>query len=407
MDIKGSIYQLNTLVGGAKDSPQDKVVLYSLRKSMGVTITKFAKDLLVNGEYTQLPDNLFNIFMYHELVVPEQEDERGELLHQLLLRSEDIKQSEITCLLPLTEYPETRVKNIQEEVSRKFIGAKRYINKKINLHLHHDTLMEAVEPSVQVSSEIEEMGLPAYIGVNKRLISFGLGGSAQDLLAQLTSSNIYYNDIKLILRGGQENINSTSLFDQLDQLRILLSQSLSDVVGRWEVVLVLSASQISNLHEYTDLLQTVAGKATMSMVIDHRISAEHHQQYILEERSLLQKLDELSIGFNMIPAPSQRVNEGLSGEQLLLRINDPILHIDLGKDGWEISERPLSDKEWVSKIEKEESPCASCKFLFVCGGNHHKHALHDNNCPSFIHEFHNKALLKYTLPQIQEGTHDN
>ncbi|UOQ72924.1 hypothetical protein [Hymenobacter cellulosilyticus] len=66
---------------------------------MGITISNYVWSLIEAGNFTAIPDNLFNVLMYHELIVPADEDELEEVITRNQLMALDTSGAELSVYL--------------------------------------------------------------------------------------------------------------------------------------------------------------------------------------------------------------------------------------------------------------------------------------------------------------------
>jgi|GEM_PF-4384695 len=54
-----------------KDDIRTERIVYSTRTGKRIKISNYAVSLISNREFLEIPDRLFTILMYHEIIVPE------------------------------------------------------------------------------------------------------------------------------------------------------------------------------------------------------------------------------------------------------------------------------------------------------------------------------------------------
>lgn len=90
MNFKLSAYAFILPVSDGTEGPTAKRVIYSARRGMGITISDYALQLIIAGNYQAIPDGLFSTLVHYELIIPEDEDELKEIVRSNKMAVTDI-----------------------------------------------------------------------------------------------------------------------------------------------------------------------------------------------------------------------------------------------------------------------------------------------------------------------------
>src|SRR5690606_17655989 len=111
-------------------------MLFSTRKGMGITVTNYLLNILEAGQFESIPDHMFNILMYHEIIVPADENEFEEIVQRKTAAALDARLNEITiAITPDTNWNAGIVDRINNRIAASLSSSE---NKTRNFQLHLD-----------------------------------------------------------------------------------------------------------------------------------------------------------------------------------------------------------------------------------------------------------------------------
>src|SRR5438045_2613542 len=103
MDFKMSTYVISSALESG-DRPGSQVLIYSTRTGTALKITKYVLALLHAGAFAQLPDKLFIVLMYNEIIVPGQENELATIVRRKVLSAANqVQKKNQFCFSPFFE----------------------------------------------------------------------------------------------------------------------------------------------------------------------------------------------------------------------------------------------------------------------------------------------------------------
>ncbi|CAL1517706.1 hypothetical protein [Chitinophaga sp. MM2321] len=357
-----------------KEEPSAKRMLYSLRKGMGVTVTGYALQLVREGNFAAIPDGLFSTLMYHDLILPADEEELEEIVIKNQLAAADMRANEysvrLTCEADIV--PLLPVLQIREWLQAATPPAIKKKQLRITLEARN---LEAAGGQVEaVHDQVDKAGLLASCQPVFQLES-GTCTNWDYPEQILSATTIKLDHIILqpeVIREAHTAIRMHDMLLALEEK--LISGSLLaavnfhitvTVTSEYETLLPLLMKSLTALRRYRQVTLLV------------QLSQEEQEStgtFFLKEKELLKYLDAQGLFLNLLPVKLPcEYRKGDNGTH----------HYDPGM---------------VASLLTGKSFCATCSYLPLCGGEIDKQEGYNDNCPAFIHNFPEKVYLKYNIP---------
>ncbi len=385
MDLKLSKYVLFSEPLDTNNGPTGKRIIFSTRKSMGISVTNYVVDLVKASNFAILPNNLFNILMFHEIVVPEDQIETEEILKLKGLTGEDefdIHQHlhiDIGCLQSNSE---NRINNLLEH----FVPIKT--TKKLIVHFYAlsikfsfnktnlNKIKEIIESSPKSKNVDLEFKLICGIPIDNSLID--------NDLSWIENIQIIYlaNEDSLSFKASVSKIKSFSENVKLKtklNVRIILGNNFKQLIEKgYESIKSIKHS----------ILRFSLKKGNYSDCT----------YWNKKEAELLEILKTFEIHCVQIPEISNRFLDKTFiynskfhyeyFEDYLLKINEGKISI--------IKKNNYTSKN-IGSIKISAPECFSCLFLPMCGGMINKSDTTNQDCPDFKSNIMEKARIKYKI----------
>jgi hypothetical protein len=351
----------------------EKRIIYSTRTSMGVMLTTYVVNLLCERQFQQLPNNIFNILMFHEIIVPEDEDELSDMVRRKVLHNE-------THGLQQSLLAESRYMNesgYREELQSKLHHASR---DKITIVIDDRFKKEFFIQAEKSRSCLREIVTP--IEPASALVVISNDVSTLVLPEWISSATVVW-DINLMMdwRKG------------LDAFRLNISKGERSIPVTLHIL--FDEAILTTTESFSSMTSPV-GISNLCIICGIRRQRHHSfDQWKMYEQQLIQRLKENKISLNLLPEPQTRyhVNGKQNGHKLHLENCDLILF----DDDYEIMARPFFGEPWAQQLMERNTSCSRCQFLPMCGGNPHHIENVNEECPEFITAFSDRISLKYKL----------
>jgi hypothetical protein len=383
MDFKKSNYVVESpvpTIGG-----NSKKVMFSTRRGMGIMLSDHVTGLVNDGKFDEIPSNIFNILMFHELIVPKDEVEVNEIKNRnvLLNKDDELKRIKLVVDIDRNKLDFPNVENIEQNLIN---GIDRGI-KDFAICIvgkNEDYLRESSLKNLKYS--IEERNEKARCKFTQVVI---IGGNDTiDEFADIGES------IVVILRSfeckTEEQFNSKIDFIQHLSGRAKHYTSI-------EVWLIIDGLSLSFLSNELGTLNKLNSLSNVRVKLStHTILSEEKTEILLK---VLQALSEKQSHFNLLPDPT------LSSRGLFERSNSLVslefCDIYFKGDYYSVKKRSPFSTDYIHLLSKSGSRCLECIYLPMCGGTivaeEDKNA---NYCPEFIEHIDKRIKLKYGISDL-------
>lgn len=353
-----------------KNDLRSERIIYSTRTGKGIKVTNYVVALLENEEYDDIPDRLYTILMYHEIIIPADENELDLVIQRKYLTSVDeqlrrhniwVHDREETAFFIESWFPKAEARR-ELIVSIEVADAQRGIR---HLTIMLDRLsspdvgahaidVDLIITTLQVGALVEHLPLnyPPF-----QRVSFHFKADGRLLPDYLTAL------IRLLRR--------------VEYLRFM------------PVAVELRPVNLSS-EEFTKVTRQLSELATIPNVqlfIELLTAAGNTNQELL----WIIALQQAGVDAKFIPAVDQHFFI------IAPTATDPIEYRDESQRRIEetaAKERCFYSAEFSKKIAEGHLICSRCVYLPLCGGSPEKMES-DQLCPSFTHNFMKKVEYMY------------
>jgi hypothetical protein len=376
-----------------RNSPQSLRMIFSTRKGMGVTVTNYVLDILRAETFDVLPDQLFNILMFHEIVIPQEENELEETITRKLCIADDTRKQELWISINTADVLMPGFQDRLQEMIRHRLAP-----------CNNDDLYKVLKITVLNISSVQHLAsLPAIDDSLKKLLPPG----ELEIDYELWSAGGYpvFENFALIEGvAGVKKIVAPACIRNGDYAEAVSTlQSIGTCAAspgfkelKVEVHVMTDHVNSPAPAKYIGLLRSLKSLANVTVHFyfegDDETSAGREKEYI-------RLLHGEQLYFNLLPgvpftyAHTRWVSQKLLPAEAGSFLTDHQLSMDSGN----ILARSLYDRTMADLLLKHEIPCSSCIYLPMCGGCTEQSS-GSHTCPSFIRNFSEKIMLKYGLP---------
>jgi hypothetical protein len=416
MEIKLSKYIVISEALGAPDDPRTERIIFSTRTAKGIKVTNFAIDLIQSGRFDLLPDRLFTIFMYHEIIIPACEDETETVIQRKLLTSKDIAAAVVSVLIdaakePVTGFSERLSRQLEALTAERMLTAgfsplTVQISLLINDYDHGFTLLEQIQSLLKTAAWGQAADTDLQLIIDNRQLS--------RLAEYIPLNNTGFNRINF-LYDDSLTADADSLAAYLVQLAGEMQQgpALAKIpAGLW---LHLHPGQSVNVTLYINVFKRLAANRNLKIHICFAsggdIAAEKKLQQ--QEFEFIQTLSRNGIQVHFLPIPDNRyraenhitppykapANGILNISNIAPKENNLFAgELFTSLPGVKDNElRLFYSGEFAGIIRSGSSMCTSCVYLPLCGGRVNKLPGTTEGCPSFTRNFIKKVQYMYNF----------
>lgn len=341
-----------------------KRLLFSTRKGMGITVTNYLLSLLQAGQFESIPDHMFNILMYHEIIVPADENEFDEIVQRKISSALDARLSEVTITIDQdTHWNNGIIDRINNRIAASLSSAEsKTQNFQLHLDINAPTFAAMASLYDRANGFLKNRKFPVRVKSDCTLQCLYTIG---DKIQPIHEDAIGITSLKLSVDLSHQSLTQGSVQD-LNSLFLQLHEN--DI--KTSVTLLLNTSALQLLQGVRDMLDSFMRSRKNSVEIRLTDKSEDTE----EEKTLITHLSQLNLHLDFFPA----IDSMYFGETGSLR-----------------TPREYYDEPIVNALTQGSSRCASCIYLPMCGGKLHKHPHRDDDCPAFVQNFMDKARLKY------------
>jgi hypothetical protein len=340
---------------------------------MGVMLTTYVVNLLRDRQFQQLPNNIFNILMFHEIIVPEDEDELSDIVRRKVLQNNtpEFQQSLFIESKHLDE------SDYLEELKSKFH------------HAFRDEITIVIDDRFKKDFFIQAEKTRSYLG---EIIAQPEPASTLAVITTDISTLVLPEWISSATVVWDTNV-MMDWTKSLDAFRLNISKGERSFPVKLHIL--FDEEILTTTERFSSMTSSISSR-NLTIVCGVR-RREHHSfdQWKMYEQQLIQRLKENKISLNLLPEPQTRyhLNGNQNGHKLHLENGDLILF----DDDYEIMARPHLGEPWAQQLMEKNTSCSRCQFLPMCGGNPHHVENLNEECPEFITAFSDRISLKYKL----------
>jgi hypothetical protein len=370
----------------SSESPQSERIIFSTRTGKGISISRYILELVQNSCFDSIPDKVFTILMYHEIIVPEEEDELFMVVNKKLLTANDtICHHKLIQIYPnLTTEIQVQEKLLKYRSINCEIRVSIFINENIELGLSQ---MRWAKTFLDNNNANEQ-------NIIFELNFFSIEISS--LINLLPLNNFGINSINFIFRS---DIQSASMYLKSLTSCAKIHSYLQEINN--EVFIIFSHDQYNELVDCIPLINSqpiFPFKLNIVPILIHDFD-----QFDYLEKSILRKLKESKIQMRFIPEMDFKYTSVEKIDSYEIGINT---FGRLGIVDFDLLNRPKITKQlsrlffddvFAKIILNQEIKCGKCIFLPLCGGRIDKSKKDDSDCPSFIRNFMDKVKYHYRI----------
>lgn len=402
MNFKLSDYMLISDPLDGQNLLQSKRLVFSTRKGMGVTLSNYVISLMESGQFDALPDNIFNILMYHELVIPEDEVELEEVIKRAKATASDIYTTQRVFYLDADVLEEDPDWWLEELAGSGFLESDgRRLRKKLVFVIDTEVQDKAMGLLAGIREEIRMLDPAVFIRIEVHLLHRHRG--LVPLYGKEWAEVWPIQHVHLLwdLRGSKEE--GMDLGPK--EMTSFLAAAGKEKTGV-DILLLIDPNQFRALEpllqEVSRLLPGISGRLFLNWGRGERpdLGKTANPETDKEIAALLGFLQASPLNVDILPGPAftyrgRQIGPSLtpSGrivwDQTLLPVYDP-----LPVPG---TRRPY-DADIADTLRNRKSKCGGCVYLPLCGGKLDKAKADDRDCPPFVERFWDHVKLKYKIP---------
>lgn len=352
MDLKLSKYLVISDLMSDPTTGEVYQILYSTRRGMGIKLTEQGSAFVLTKRFDLLPDRLFTILMYHEIVVPEDEDELQEVIAtKKLLRQDRLEKLQESVLTQKEEVAawvtESQSKNPVDHV----------------VHLVCVSLMQAMEIRDQIENTLPNEW--------RKQMSYAIH------IAALAS-----RELEDCLPLSPDRIESLHITIKPEN-RLVIQYLLDGLQERQDLSLPIHLHLQEGQYDeatFADLDRLMSHKEVALSVIPTEDNKANVLEWVIERQH----------------------------QSIVLPQGNDSHYWQLGKDDPREVFAPSKSKavgyddEIERALHEGKLSCCECTFLPLCGGNIQNRKGKEQSCPTFIKNFMGRTLAKYCLKLDQQ-----
>jgi hypothetical protein len=401
MNFKLSNYIVTSDSLDGTNNLQSEKIVYSTRTGKGIKITNYVLELLKLGQYTSIPDRLFTILMYHEVIVPELENELETIIQRKILTSIALSKNSQCILVNSNLIKENTFENkITDEII--FL-----LNAQIGKSIDSITVLITIDNSIERGFRFLE--LVRTVARKEEFCDI-------DFSYKLNISNVDISSISEFLplnNPGIESINfvykssdSLSLSQYIKSIEKLLRFHKYLSLVPINVNLVFTEVLVySNLLESIDKLRVFSDFKNVNLnVIPYPKNSSELKSFEKKESQLLEYIEKEKIRISFVPVIDSKYFDEKLFRKTFERIDVVSLarlgifddNFELSYDGL-IGAKVFYNKEYINSLFENKPKCISCIYLPLCGGKINKNKANDLDCPPFTRNFIPKIKNLYSI----------
>jgi hypothetical protein len=369
-----------------EDTPKSLRMIFSTRKGMGITLTNYVWTMVAAGNFDMLPDHLFNILMFHEMIIPADEDELEEIIVRKLCMAGDARHQEVDVCIDVTLTTDSAFADTFNGLLQGLVDTRDQAFRKTLKVTVPDAGRGNALRVAQFVDEIVDAHCPGDMIDVQYCLVFDDAPSIQE--AQLYETIL--PQVARVVFAFDHIASIQSATQALIQTREVIGQP------AWQTI--VTDVRVPWMDDASILRALAAPLKALALHKNARIYPTVEDDGAGTEDALLQYLRRLELHLNLLPGTSctylKRSDAGIAsgvqeyaGEDLLFSPSNARARMD----------RRLYDNAIVEQLRAHAIACATCTYLPMCGGQVDKRP-GDDSCPVFVHNFGEKVRLKYAFP---------
>jgi hypothetical protein len=379
MEFKTSQYILiSDPLSGQADDLTSKRMIFSTRKGMGVTVSNYLLQLLESRQFELIPDAMFNILLFHEIIIAADEDELTEIV---MGKRMIVKSDEITVGVGFRE------KSFSEKLDKatSLFDKMRSDLKLIKLEVNVESFLQ-INPIVNALNEAAGSNIAANVEIQASVIC-------------LFSADIYDSDLKT----GRIKLTEFHLLVTDLQRSQAVCEWASAFVARPEnsgvklhIDIIFKGNDIADHHAHLLMINALQG-----IEVKFCYAGNDEGLNASDEKNILRSLSSIALPYDLIPPVSRTFYSPIPASKFVgddYQMDKTMASINMVGDEKGYFMKRYYDDEIVSELLRRDTACSNCVYMPLCGGRLNKSQEHALDCPGFISNFIEKARLKYKIP---------
>ncbi|WP_100338046.1 hypothetical protein [Hymenobacter chitinivorans] len=359
---------------------------------MGITISNYVWSLIQAGNFTAIPDNLFNVLMYHELIVPEDEDELEEVITRNQLMALDTSGAELSVYLGSAAVLDAQLQQTLADLLDQHGAASK---KKLVLIVAGTSVAAGVQRIHWLSAFLDHVPLVAKLAKEFQLVSLGAGNAAPaPTFAGVLKARI--TKVSVVLPVEQARV--PLVFQELRALQAPMAGQPTAPVAIHLLTTSASTKVVEIVNEFQQLKHALGADLFVQLLPAAATKTEAAAQ---EELAWLNEVGAHKVCLNLLPAPTntyfhtgQFYHARAETPAAVLKLDHAPLELDTAEN---LAARRFYDEHISGLLRAHQIRCSACIYLPMCGGRPDKSQAHDQDCPAFVQNFMKKVELKYNL----------
>jgi hypothetical protein len=411
MKIKQSRYIVISDSLDNKNDLKSEKIIFSTRTGKGIKISNYVIDLINQGSFTLIPDRLFTILMYHEIIVPEEENELELIVSRKLLTAIDILKQQISLLI------KGDVKNDSDLFSKELKKVTSFIVDK-NLFISHINVCLSIDSFSRdfINFEHCKQFIDSDEALQKCNIYYELlitNLQISNLVEFLPISNPKFNKIIFNFKSSSSKNIAFDLGLYLTNLLSIIKKS--NYLNNFPIDCYFYFDKFLNkiktnfIEEFKKL--SLSENINLFFYFPRGNSKMENETLESLELEFLTILSQNKIRATFFPYPEityfDKQTETKKFTNFLINISEnrspvsllspeDILFFSTSLN--QSHKKIFYDFDFAKNITDGVSQCSNCVYLPMCGGRLEKKSNTDADCPVFIRNFMTKVKFMYNFP---------
>ncbi len=390
MHFKLSRYVIisDPIEGGSAADLSAKRMIFSTRKGMGIVVTNYLVSILNQSDFELIPDHMFNILMYHEILVPEEEEEFESLLTQKNCIAQDTK-----CLEIIIKIAGDQDLNdiVVKKLNDLLVTDSEYLknnNHRIIIDIDAPDIEELTAHYLLVDNLLAEHNFLQRLNIECVLKCRSIG---KNYNFSVSEKKLAISSLHLLV--DQNDVSPISV-QYLDTILGNLNDAQANIYLIIKEGQLDSINQLNNIFEYLSLRK----KTIRTIVLPFGLSRED-----IGQKSILKHLSKEKYNFDFLPLPGSNYYSNKTDNQVY-PTGATFEFINQWFKDEEVAQKKILplftnsyDADITDILRNKVIKCNNCVYWPMCGGHINKNNYDDNDCPEFVTNFLDKAKLKYGI----------
>jgi len=370
------------------NGPSGKRIALSTRKSTAITVSNFVVDTIKESNFSVLPNHLFNVLMFHEMVIPNDQEETDEILKVKGIIGDDISENSQSIVIELNDLQKNEIKTYLENVIEKVNITPKL--KTIFVELRGPLTDFNFNESIlnDIKTYFYEQDSLSKINVEFNLIC-GIPQIKEKLINDIDLS--WIETIQIIYFANEDTPDFIKAMEHLKTFTENL-KLIKKVLAR----IILPYNYYDKIAQTHEIIKSI--KITIFRFTLRKDSFRKLEDWSDEELRLLKIINEFELYSINFSEPAYKFldetfipKEGYHYEHF----EDFILEL---KDGAiNRVDKKLLNSEKVNTLIEKSPQCYECMFLSMCGGIVNKNENHNMDCPDIRSNIMFKSRMKYKI----------